>query len=128
LGFLKHMKGNTKYIIGIALLVIVVLFAWYYAQPAKYADFAQCLADEEATFFGAFWCPACEEQKRLFGRAEGSLPYEECSTPDRQGQLQVCIDEGITSYPTWEFADGERAQGVVSLEDLSEKTGCDLPV
>jgi len=121
------MKGNTKYYIVAAVLIIVALFVWYYAQPSKYNDFAQCLADQEATFYGAFWCPHCEDQKRLFGRSEGLLPYVECSTPNRQDQTQVCKDAEITSYPTWEFADGEREDGVVTLKDLAEKTGCVLP-
>jgi len=121
------MKGKTNYYIGGAIILIVVLFAWYYVQPSKYNEFAQCLADQEATFYGAFWCPHCEDQKREFGRAEQYLPYVECSTPDRQAQTQECIDAEITSYPTWEFADGERLEGSVSLGELAEKTGCALP-
>jgi len=94
---------------------------------AAYSQFAQCLEREDATFYGAFWCSHCNEQKRLFRGAEDALPYVECSTPDRNGQTQVCNDAGIQSYPTWEFADGERRTGVVPIATLAEETGCNLP-
>lgn len=96
-------------------------------KPGVYDDFAQCLSDEGAIFYGAFWCPHCNEQKGIFGRSASKLPYVECSTADGRGQLQECTDAGITGYPTWEFADGERKGGVLELEELSEKTGCELP-
>lgn len=100
-------------------------------KPGKYDAFATCLKDKGTTFYGAFWCPHCKEQKALFGSAAKLLPYIECSLPDASGQTQVCIDKKIEGYPTWELADGtrlpvENAAGV-SLETLSEKTSCTLP-
>src|SRR5471030_2574861 len=78
------------------------------AGPGKYDVFAQCLKDKGATFYGAFWCPHCQAQKKEFGSSVKLLPYVECSTPDASGQTQICIDKGITSYPTWILADGTR--------------------
>jgi hypothetical protein len=121
------MKGKNLYMVIGAVVVIGALFAFYYIQPGKLDAFAQCLEDKGATFYGAFWCPHCAEQKRLFGKSETELPYVECSTPDGQRQTQVCIDAGIQSYPTWEFADGERVTGVQQLEALAERTACELP-
>lgn len=106
--------------------VVALAFIPKTSVEGNYDEFAQCIADSGATFYGAFWCPHCLEQKELFGASQKNLPYVECSTPDRRGQLQVCIDAGIQSYPTWEFADGERQTGVVSLEMLAEKTSCEL--
>ena len=126
------MKKQTKIIIGLIIVVVFVLPLgyWVYAvgQPGKYDDFAQCLEEKGAVFYGTFWCPYCLNQKREFGRSADLLPYVECSTPDRQGQTQACIDADITSYPTWEFANGERMQGVVPFEVLAEKTECILPL
>lgn len=96
-------------------------------KPSIYEDFAQCTAESGATFFGTFWCPFCLEQKRLFGKAADSLPYVECSTPDRQGQTPACAEAGIESYPTWEFANGDRYPGVLELEAISMLTSCPLP-
>lgn len=95
--------------------------------PGKYDEFATCLKDKGAIFYGAFWCPHCQAQKKLFGSSAKLLPYVECSTLDGNGQTQICIDKGVNSYPTWDFADGERINGEVSLDKLVEKTSCVLP-
>src|SRR3989344_7482831 len=100
-------KTYTISIIVIALLIVGVV--WLVKTPTKPGQldgFAQCLADKEVIFYGAFWCPHCQTQKALFGRSVKLLPYVECSTPDGNDQLQICKDEGIESYPTWEFPDG----------------------
>jgi len=123
---------STKTIIGSLVIVIVLLFGWYYyneaVTPGQYDEFAQCLADKGVKYFGAFWCPNCQEQNKLFGKSKKFVPYTECSTPNGQNQLQVCIDADIKAYPTWEFSDGSRQVGVLSLEELSEETDCELPL
>lgn len=122
---------NSKTIVGIFVALVVLLFGWYfvrqYATDGKYDAFAQCIAESGVKFYGAFWCPHCQNQKEMFGSSEKLLPYIECSTPNGQAQLQICIDAGINGYPTWEFADGSRMNGEVPLVTLSEKTGCPLP-
>lgn len=98
------------------------------AKAGKYDSFAQCIKDSGATFYGAFWCPHCQAQKAEFGVSAKLLPYVECSTPDGQGQTQVCKDAGVTSYPTWKFANSTTTlTGEIPLTDLAEKTGCKLP-
>ena len=129
------MKISSTYIlIGVAVIGIALIVGAQFmeskasAVPAgKYTEFAQCLADKGAKFYGAFWCPHCQEQKALFGDAVSKLPYVECSTPDKQNQTQVCIDAGIKNYPTWSLADGSKIPGLVSLEKLAEATTCTLP-
>lgn len=95
-------------------------------KPGKFDSFAQCLSDKDAIFYGAFWCPHCQNQKASFGKSSKLLKYVECSTPDGKGQLPVCKDKKIQSYPTWEFSDGSRMTGEVPLLDLAQKTGCVL--
>ena len=95
--------------------------------PGKYDEFAMCLKDKGAIFYGAFWCPHCQKQKKLFGSSAKLLPYVECSTPDGGAQTKICIDKDVKGYPTWEFADGSRLSGEVSLAQLVEKTACVLP-
>lgn len=118
----------------IIYIIIALLFiggvVFVIASPAKggeYDEFAQCLTDSGAKYYGAFWCPNCQNQRALFGRSYKYVPYTECSTPDGQGQLQVCKDASVTAYPTWVFSDGERVTGTQPLEALAEKTGCELP-
>lgn len=121
----------NKIFIAVIVAALAIGAIWllvdYRSKPGKLDGFAQCLKDKGATFFGAFWCPHCQNQKALFGNSAKLLPYIECSTPDAQGQLQICKDKKITGYPTWEFADGSRSTGEIPLETLSEKTGCQLP-
>jgi len=95
--------------------------------PGPLDTFTQCLKDKGAIFYGAFWCPHCQDQKKLFGSSAKLIPYIECSTPNGQAQTQICIDKGIKSYPTWVFPDGSEQTGNVPLKMLADKTGCELP-
>lgn len=125
------MQTKTKFIIFIILVVVLIggfgLYTGLKPQaPSKLDSFAQCLKSSGAEFYGAFWCPHCQEQKKEFGSSEQYLPYIECSNPDNT-QTQVCIDKKIESYPTWIFKDGSILSGKLSLETLAEKTQCLLP-
>ncbi|NVN96776.1 hypothetical protein HXX01_00825 [Candidatus Nomurabacteria bacterium] len=95
-------------------------------KPSKLEPFAQCLKASGAEFYGAFWCPHCQEQKKEFGSAAKSLPYIECSNAD-QTQTQICKDKKIESYPTWIFKDGSIVTGKMELTSLADKTQCVLP-
>ncbi len=120
-----------KYIVPIfiilAIIVVALLVILTPEKSGRLDQFATCLKEKGAQFYGAFWCPHCQNQKALFGRSAKKLPYIECSAPDTKSQLQICKDKGISTYPTWDFSDGERITGVINLESLSQKTGCELP-
>lgn len=126
---------GKKYYILISLVLAggIIFFVSQANTSNRQADaqelevFASCLADEGAKFYGAFWCSHCNDQKDLFGDSSDSLPYVECSTSDGKGQTSACIVNGINAYPTWEFIDGSRLSGKLSLEQLSQKTGCQPP-
>ncbi len=95
-------------------------------QPASLEDFAQCLTDSGAKFYGAFWCGVCDSQKELFGEAAQYLPYIECSDQEiREMTNPECQKEKITSFPTWEF-NGEKSSGYKTFEKLAELSGCSL--
>ena len=125
------MKTGSKFIIvgivGIAIFAGIYFLLSKSSEPGKLDTFAQCLKDKSAVFYGAFWCPHCQNQKAMFGKSVKLLPYVECSTSDGKGQLAVCKEKNVTGYPTWEFSDGSRESGEVSLEKLSEKASCPLP-
>ncbi len=126
------MQNNKRLLTSIIILALAGLGIYLLVAPqyssGELDSFAQCLKEKNATFYGAFWCPHCQNQKRMFGSSERLLNYVECSTPDGRGQLPVCQDAKITGYPTWEFADKSRLTGEVQLDKLAEKTGCELPV
>lgn len=78
-----------------------------------------------ARFFGAWTCPACFRQMNLFGKQAGAeVPYVECRKPETlPAQAEACREAGIRAYPTWVLSDGQRREGVQSLEALSTWTG-----
>ena len=115
---------------GIILIIVIILISVFYMynqnQPGQLDEFAQCISDSGAKFYGAFWCSHCQTQKSMFGNSQKLLPYIECSTLDGNGQTAICQQNNIESYPTWEWADGNRQTGKVSLQELAQKTNCQL--
>ncbi len=109
-----------------AAIAIVAVIAIFLSLPGEHDDFAQCVSDSGARMFGAYWCSHCENQKNLFGKSFDRIEYVECSLPNNAGQTQVCRDEQIISYPTWEFGNGERISGELSLSEIALRTGCEL--
>ena len=125
---------NWHLYLGLVIVVVILLVlmrgngASNGGGPEKitrFDDFAQCVADAGAIFYGAFWCPHCLDQKEMF-EDSSKIPYVECSTVSRQ-QTQECTDAGITGYPTWVFTDGSRENGAIPLGTIADKTGCQLP-
>lgn len=112
--------------------VIVVLFAaawyagWYYKNH-KYDNFAKCLADKGAKMYGLYWCPHCIEQKEMFGESFHNVPYVECAVKGSHEEAPACKIAGIKLFPSWQFGSEPPKEGVLSLDALSDKTGCSLP-
>lgn len=127
------MSNKKIFFFIVSLLILGTIIAVLFGRnatpvgPGKYDDFATCLKDEGAVFYGTFWCVHCQATKELFGSSKKLLPYVECSTLDGKNQMQICTDKKIEGYPTWEFADGSRLTGELSLQQLAEKTSCVLP-
>jgi hypothetical protein len=116
-------------IYGVALVAVIGLGYYFFHRNQHQSDaFARCLSARGAKMYGAYWCPHCLEQKEKFRASFEFAPYVECGIKgDLHGQAQVCKDEGIKHYPTWQFPPtGERVERVFSLEELSDRTGCAL--
>jgi thiol-disulfide isomerase/thioredoxin len=127
------MKKAIYIIIVLLIIGGVVWLIKTPGKPGKYDQFAQCITSKGVTFWGAFWCPHCQAEKARFGKSQKYLPYKECSTPDGNSQLQVCKDNHINTYPTWDFPAGlnnstttTRVTGEIELVDLAKMTGCTL--
>lgn len=121
---------NKKAASILILLLFIGFVVWLVrtpGRPGKLDSFATCIKDSGALFYGAFWCPHCQNQKALFGSSAKLLPYIECSTPDGKSQLPICNDAGVSGYPTWKFTDGTVKNGEVSLADLGAATNCPMP-
>ena len=94
-------------------------------STAQTIELAEQLNTVGARFFGAYWCPACKEQMKLFGKQAGAnLNYVECGLPDKYpDQLRQCRDENIRSIPTWTRPGSTRLQGVQSINTLERWSG-----
>jgi len=131
------MNSKTKkIIIAVVICLVAVSFFIFWKlednKQNKLDTLAQCIEKSGAKFYGAFWCSHCRAQKvlftTLFGSAVQYLPYIECSTPDTNGQLEVCNKAGVRAYPTWKFSDGSSQEGAMTLEQLSQKTSCPFAI
>ncbi len=116
-------------VIAVVILLLVgfslAIFPSLSSGGGEYKEFAQCLTDNGVKMYGAFWCPHCNNQKAMFGSSWKHINYVECSNPDRS-QTPECSNAGITGYPTWEFGDGSRQSGEMTVSQLSQKSGCSI--
>lgn len=72
-------------------------------------------------FYGAWWCPACFQQKNLFGQQAGNrLPYVECDK--EEAGRQRCAAADVRVFPTWVLG-GQRREGVQTVEELKSWSG-----
>jgi thiol-disulfide isomerase/thioredoxin len=109
-------------------LLLAATSLWAAENNKDLDKFTKCVTDKQAVMYGAFWCPHCKEQKEMFGEAFRNINYVECGVPGNpREQTPACKMMMIKRYPTWAFSDGERDEKVLSLQDLSQKTGCKLP-
>lgn len=117
---------------SVAALIIVGVMHLHYSgvfNPAAGPEdpylkgLATHLAQENAVLYGAFWCPACEEQKVLFESSAKWIPYVECTPGGRNSpQAAECITNKIESYPTW-IIDGRTYKGLLNPDQLAALSG-----
>lgn len=119
----------------IALLLVVGLHLHYSGlfSPAagpedpRLRALAEHLTQSGAKFYGASWCPRCQEQKDLFGPSAARLPYVECSSGGRGSPLTPeCAKLNIRTFPTW-VIDGKRYPGLKTPEELAALSGFQGP-
>ncbi|MGV8171741.1 MAG: peptidylprolyl isomerase [Candidatus Woesearchaeota archaeon] len=95
-------------------------------QKKNLDNFAKCLTEKNATFYGAYWCGHCNNQKTAFGDSLQYVKYVECAVEGQpQVQTAVCTEAGISGYPTW-IINGKEYPGEQTLERLAQLTGCAL--
>jgi len=117
---------------AIAAIVILLVHGNYVAPQAEAQGpedpniraLAEHLADQGAEFYGASWCPHCQEQKRLFGASARRLPYIECSPAGPNApQAPSCNIAGVQSYPTWKINGRTIVGQVLTLAQLADASG-----
>jgi uncharacterized membrane protein/glutaredoxin len=117
---------------ALAAVVILVLHANYVAPQAEPTGpedpttraLAEHLTEQGVLFYGASWCPHCQEQKRLFGASAGRLPYIECSLGGPNApQAAACRTAGVQTYPTWVINGRAIVGRVLTLAEIADATG-----
>jgi hypothetical protein len=120
-------KKVILYVVVAALFVGAYLAGRYY-ENHKYDSFARCLATRNARMYGLYWCPHCADQKREFGSSFHYVPYIECASENDPHELTpACKAAGVKLFPSWQFGAEPPKEGVLTLQELSQKTGCSLP-
>ena len=112
---------------GILILLAGAFIAGRHYRDHKYDSFAQCLAGKQAKMYGLYWCPHCIEQKEMFAQSFHYVPYVECAIKGSKEEAPECKVAGVKLFPSWQFGTEPPKEGVLSLEALSDKTGCGLP-
>lgn len=126
----KAVRWPALAVPAVAALVFVVggyAAAERQAGASAYAEgLAKHLAASGAKFYGAWWCPHCAEQKRMFGEAARYLPYVECDERSPEGKPEECRRAGVRAFPTWVIG-GRKYEGTIPLEELARLSGYPPP-
>ncbi|MGR8921131.1 MAG: vitamin K epoxide reductase family protein [Gammaproteobacteria bacterium] len=122
---------------GLAFAVLVAaamhasalgLFGSVAAEDPALRALAEHLSERGMKFYGASWCPHCQQQKALFGAASRHLPYVECSpNGPRAPRATACEVADIRNYPTW-VVDGRHIERVLPVQTLATISGYDGPL
>lgn len=108
-----------------AIWIVIFLIAFFTAYNLTKGEdkiiveeeLAKCIGDN-SIYYMQTGCPACEQQKELFGNSYKHLTTINCKT-----NPTACTTNAITSTPTWSIK-GEKTIGVKTIEELKEMTGC----
>ena len=122
-------KKTRKYLTwgGVLILFLGAFGAGRYYKNHRYDGFARCLASKQARMYGLYWCPHCADQKTMFGASFRYVPSVECAIKGSKEMAPECKIAGAKLFPSWQFGTNPPKEGVLSLEELSDKTGCRLP-
>ena len=88
------------------------------------AELAKCLTQKGVVMYGAYWCPHCQSQKKLFAESFPYINYQECDAKGVKGNPEICRQAGIEFYPTWKIPGQPLLQGEQSLAKLAAEANC----
>lgn len=124
---LIDMQKRIKVFLTLLIIVVVVLAFYFITKTVTnstgYAIFsddrselASCLATKDVKFYVSATCPACEEQKQIFGKSFDKISQVTCKS-DRSNCGQVEI------VPAWKI-DNTFYYGVKSMDELKAISSC----
>lgn len=83
---------------------------------------AKFTAEKGMVLYGAYWCPHCKDQKKMFGDAFQYVDYVECDPKGANANPDECTAAGIEGYPTWIYQ-GQQYSGAQSLSQIAKIVG-----
>ncbi len=133
------MKNKILILISLSL----ILSGCTSSENLELDNFANCLAEKGVKEYGAFWCPNCAKQEKIFGKSFSIIKekiYIECdprcnvknikdlpvACRGKISQTQTCLEKEINKYPTWDFPNGNRLVGVQELNILAKEVSCEF--
>ncbi len=119
--------ASRSAVVLVAILALHGVYAGWFqtAEDPRLKALAQHLERVGATYYGASWCPVCQQQGAAFGRSIERLPYVECSPEGRNGPVNFeCIAAEVRSYPTWVIG-SRRFERKLEPRELAELTRFD---
>lgn len=157
----KRTRLNPKPFFVIAVLIIIAVGGYFILSGGRgevqYFEFAQCLAEQDATMYGFEACPNCQKQKFLIGKEafdqyiSGTGRYVLCR-PDTEAvkpigdKINVIsvlpsiadqVDETTTQGELCVLnvalgtptwvVNGQQATGWQTVPELAELSGCPVP-
>ena len=108
-------------LVAVLLVALHAFYAGWFQPPEdpRLRALAEHLDRTGAVYYGASWCPSCQEQNSMFGPSYERLPYVECNPQGRGGGLAFeCAANEITSYPTW-IIGNRRLEQALEPEELA---------
>lgn len=83
---------------------------------------AKYMTEKGMAMYGAYWCPHCQDQKKLFGDSFKYVDYVECDAQGPNANPDECTAKGVEGYPTWIYQ-GQKYSGYQSLSALAKIVG-----
>lgn len=117
--------NKIKLFAAISLSLVVLAGCGEPPKPGKYAEAAKCLTEKGVVMYGAYWCPHCANQKKFWGDDFQFIKYQECDDKGANGNHKLCIEQGVTQYPTWFFPGQGNLVGEQQPWDLAKIGNCD---
>lgn len=108
---------QNKILIGVGAVILLIIGIGLYLQQESVSDpIVSCIA-ENSVLYVSKTCGHCAQQKKILGDTSDFTMIDCLESPS------VCAEANVTSVPTWDI-NGKRYEGVQSLAQLQEYTGC----
>jgi len=104
-------------IVVIVIIAVIVAIIILKIAPKTEEQIVKCIASESRLYVSRT-CSHCAEQKQILGNYTSLFNMTDCLVSP-----EICSMEGITRLPTW-IIDGQKYEGIKTIEQLKSMTGC----